>query len=104
MITAYNKADLTKRRYPEIEGSDILYSAQDPASQQALAKLIIKRIFASYERTQLWLPLTAGKDVAYLHEYGEVEQEEYLDDGIKITARIAPQDQERFKKYWLSKH
>lgn len=100
MITAYNKADLTNRHYPEIEGSDILYSAQDPASQKALAKLIIKRIFASYQQTKLELPLTAGREVAYLHEYGEVEQEQYLPDRIKMTVRIAPQDQERFKKYW----
>ncbi len=30
MITAYNKADLTERNYPQIEGNDILYSLKIP--------------------------------------------------------------------------
>lgn len=99
MITAYNKADLTDRNYPEIEGSDILYSAKDPASQQILAKLIVQRIFHSYEQVHLRLPLTAGSELSYLHKFGQVESEKYLATGVDLKVRIAPRDQERFKKY-----
>lgn len=99
MITAYNKADLTNRNYPQIEGNDILYSAKDPDSIRQLAILITNRIFANYETVTLKLPLKNGKDVAYLHENGQVLIEEYKDDGFYIKVRLSPQDIVHFKKY-----
>jgi GTP-binding protein HflX len=56
MITAYNKADKTDRNYPQIEGSDILYSAIDSKSIKLLANLITKRVFSNYEKLHLNLP------------------------------------------------
>lgn len=103
ILTAYNKADLTGRAYPQIEGSDILYSAKDPASQQALAKMIVKKIFQGYEKVDLFLPLTAGKDVAYLHDFGQVEEEKYEPDGIAVSVRLAPRDRALFEKYRQTK-
>lgn len=64
MITAYNKADLTERNYPQIEGNDILYSAKDPESIKQLANLIVKRVFDNYEKINLVLPLSDGKSLA----------------------------------------
>lgn len=103
MLTAYNKADLTDRNYPQIEGSDILCSAKDPASQQALAQMIVKKIFQGYEKVDLFLPLTAGKEVAYLHNYGQVESEKYESDGVAISVRLAPRDRTLFEKYRQTK-
>ncbi|MBP2058119.1 GTP-binding protein HflX [Lactobacillus colini] len=99
MITAYNKADLTERNYPQIEGNDILYSAKDPESIRQLADLITKRVFASYDKVNLLLPLNSGKEMAYLHQYGQVITEDYQDDGIHVIARLAPSDIIKFKKY-----
>ena len=99
MITAYNKADLTDRNYPQIEGGDLLYSAVDPASIQALAKLITTRLFSNYQITDLRLPLTAGKDLAYLHQHSRVLKEDYQADGIEVSARLSPQDRARFSAY-----
>ncbi|WEV36758.1 GTPase HflX [Lactobacillus sp. ESL0677] len=99
MITAYNKADKTERNYPQIEGSDILYAAPDPASIKMLAQLITKRIFANYERLNLLLPLTDGKELAYLHEHAQVMDEQYQADGIHVCVRLAPEKQAQFQKY-----
>lgn len=99
MITAYNKADLTERNYPQIEGSDILYSAKDPESIRQLADLITKRVFANYDQAQLLLPLNSGKDMAYLHQYGQVLSEDYQDDGVHVVVRLSPSDLEKFKKF-----
>lgn len=99
MITAYNKADKTDRNYPQIEGSDILYSAIDPKSIKLLADLITKRVFSNYEKLNLNLPLSAGKELAYLHENAQVLSENYEEDGVHIEANIAPDDQGRFEKY-----
>ena len=99
MITAYNKADKTDRNYPQIEGSDILYSATDPKSIKLLADLITKRVFSDYGKFNLTLPLSAGKELAYLHENAQILSENYEDDGVHIEANIAPDDQGRFKEY-----
>ncbi len=101
MITAYNKADLTDRNYPQIEGGDLLYSAVDPASIQALAKLITTRLFSNYQITDLRLPLTAGKDLAYLHQHSRVLKEDYQANGIEVSARLSPQDRARFSAYQI---
>lgn len=99
MITAYNKADLTERSYPQIEGNDILYSAKDRKSVQELANLISKRIFSNYEKVNFLLPLDGGKDLSYMHEYGNVVKEKYEDDGIHVTAHLSESDIERYKKF-----
>ncbi|CCI82482.1 GTPase HflX [Lactobacillus hominis] len=99
MITAYNKADLTERQFPQIEGNDILYSAKDKDSIKELARLISKKIFSNYEKVNLLIPLSAGKELSYMHEYGKVTKEDYEDDGIHITAQLSPSDLIRYKKY-----
>lgn len=99
MITAYNKADKTNRNYPQIEGSDILYSALDEKSIKELARLITKRVFSNYGSFKLKLPLGDGKALAYLHEHAQVRSEDYKTDGVYVEASIAPSDQARFKEY-----
>lgn len=99
MITAYNKADRTDRNYPALEGNDILYSALDDNSIKLLADTIVKKVFAGYNQYELKLPLSDGKVLAYLHEHAQVKTEDYQDDGIHVTANIAPSDQKRFEQY-----
>ena len=99
MITAYNKADKTDRNYPQIEGSGILYSATDPESIKLLAQLITKRVFASYQKVNLVVPLADGKALANLHEYAQIILEEYKTDGVHVTARLAPEKQAQFHQY-----
>lgn len=100
-ITAYNKADQTDRNYPQIEGNDILYSALDEKSIKTLAHLIIKRVFANYHDFKLKLPLSDGKELAYLHAHAQVMQEDYHDDGVYVEAKIGPADQGRFRSYLI---
>lgn len=99
MITAYNKADKVQRKYPEIEGNNILYSAIDTNSISALAKLITKQIFADYQKVDLLLPLSAGKLLAQLHEDTQVISETYQSDGIHLAVRMHSQKQKQFKQY-----
>lgn len=99
MITAYNKADQTDRNYPQIEGNDILYSAIDDKSIKMLADLIVKRVFARYDKINLKLPLSDVKLFAYLHEHAQVTSESFEYDGVYVTANIAPNDIARFKQY-----
>ena len=99
MITAYNKADKTDRNYPQIEGSGILYSATDSESIKLLAQLITKRVFASYRKVNLVVPLADGKALANLHEYAQIILEKYKTDGVHVTARLAPEKRAQFHQY-----
>src|SRR5699024_12065026 len=97
IITAYNKTYITNRNYPQIEKNYILYSAKDPESIKQLADLIVKKVFDNYEKVDLVLPLSDGKNLAYLHEYGQILNEDFKDDGVHVTVRLSPKDLEKFK-------
>ena len=99
IITAYNKADKSKRNYPQIEGSGILYSAVDTKSIETLADLITKRIFTNYKKINLLLPLSAGKILSYLHENAQVLTETYQNDGVHIAVRLSPREQAQLASY-----
>ncbi|PEG93714.1 GTPase HflX, partial [Lactobacillus sp. UMNPBX10] len=43
--------------------------------------------------------LSAGKELAYLHDRAQVLRADYQDDGVHIEANIAPDDQGRFRQY-----
>ena len=99
IVTAYNKADLTTKNFPEIEGNDILYSAKDSESIKILAKFITKRVFSNYKSLNIKLPLNAGALLSYLHENGDVQKEEYTSTGILITVKLSPKDYSKFSMY-----
>lgn len=102
IITAYNKADLTDRKYPQIEGSDILYSARDKDSIKMLADLITKQLFSNYEQHDLLLPLNKGNLLSYIHTNGKVLTEQYEADGIHVIAKLSPSDKKKFKPYMIN--
>ncbi|MDF7639579.1 GTPase HflX [Lactobacillus sp. ESL0791] len=99
IITAYNKADKTDRKFPQIEGSDVLYSATDEQSIKLLAQLITKQVFTNYQKCELLLPLKDGKLLSYLHEHAQVIKEDYQTDGVHTEVRLAPENQSQFEKY-----
>ncbi|MGN1406933.1 hypothetical protein [Lactobacillus sp.] len=63
--------------------------------------MITRRLFNNYQITDLRLPLTAGKDLAYLHQHARVLKEDYQADGIAVSARLSPQDKKRFAAYQI---
>lgn len=99
MITAYNKADRTQRPYPELQGDDLRYAANDAASIKLLAELIVKRVFAHQHPVHLILPVNAGKLLSYLHEHAQITQEIYQADGIHVIARVAKPDLAKVAAY-----
>ena len=61
--------------------------------------MLFRSVFSDYGKFTLILPLSAGKELAYLHENAQILSENYEDDGVHIEANIAPDDQGRFKEY-----
>ena len=67
VIEAYNKADLKPdTRYPEVDGTQIVYSARDEVAIDALIALINKQLFEQYPTLDFLIPFTEGQAVAYL--------------------------------------
>lgn len=99
MILAFNKADKTTHPYPEIDGNDIYYSARDEKSIKMLSDLIVAKVFDNYEDLTLELPLSSGKEIAYLHANAQVVEEDYQDDKLVIHVKLDPIDAKRFEKF-----
>lgn len=99
MIVGFNKADKTDHPYPEIDGNDIYYSAKDEKSIKMLSDLIVTKVFDNYQNLTLELPLSAGKEIAYLHANAQVIKEDYQDDKLVIEVKLDPIDANRFEKF-----
>ncbi|KLD58971.1 hypothetical protein WP50_22135, partial [Lactiplantibacillus plantarum] len=48
MIYAFNKADLTEADYPNQQDDQLIYTARDEASLQALTSMIKAKVFKNY--------------------------------------------------------
>lgn len=101
MIYAFNKADLRQptTTYPEVNGSDLIYSAQDTRSLKALAKLIQDHIFQNYQPTKLLLPFTHARELAEIEGRSQVLAKTYTEKGAKITAMLSPRQQQRYHAF-----
>lgn len=99
-IYAFNKADKREDTdYPIERGDTIIFSAREEAGLQLLVNRIKKELFADYEKATFLIPFEESKWVAYLNEVGDVAATEYLEDGTKITAEVAPKVIEQLKAY-----
>lgn len=100
IIYAFNKADKREDTdYPIERGDTIIFSAREEAGLQLLVNRIKKELFADYEKATFLIPFEESKWVAYLNEVGDVAATEYLEDGTKITAEVAPKVIEQLKAY-----
>ncbi|MCX2454987.1 GTPase HflX [Lacticaseibacillus nasuensis] len=103
MITAYNKAD--KRpdtTYPELNGDQFIYSAQDPASLHQLARLITKHIFADAETHTYLIPFSEGQLVDFMNRETAVSATDYTDGGTRITATVNAAQAGRLAQYLVT--
>ncbi|MBW1605280.1 GTPase HflX [Lactobacillus sp. Sy-1] len=101
MITIMNKADLTDSRYPFREGNNLIMSATDDQSIDALVELIKETVFKNYVTQDLLIPFKDGQVVSELNEQATVLNTEYLDDGTKLTVEMPADDLKRFNQYVL---
>ena len=88
VLEALNKADKTEAD-TLIEPADaILISAATGKGLDALKIAISERIAAMRRQVELTIPYSKGSVLSLLHAQGQVENEEYLDTGTKVTCRL----------------
>lgn len=99
MIYAFNKADLTEADYPNQQDDQLIYTARDEASLQALTSMIKAKVFKNYVTTTLLIPFNDGEVVAYLNDHANILKTDYLADGTQLTVELNTVDAQRYEKY-----
>lgn len=99
MIYAFNKADLTEAPYPEILGSQITYSAKDPASIEKIVELIKENIFKDDRIVTFKIPFSEGRYLDELNVRGTVLETTYEEDGTVVSANVSPELHSRLSRF-----
>ena len=66
------------------------FSAQDDESLKALAELLKQELFKDYQTHTYLIPYAKGNLVEELNQKATVLETEYLADGTKLKAEVAP--------------
>lgn len=90
MLYIFSKADKLAVSYPSLAGRELTFSAQDDESLKALAELLKQELFKDYQTHTYLIPYAKGNLVEELNQKATVLETEYLADGTKLKAEVAP--------------
>lgn len=102
-LTVFNKIDLLdsvdrlsfRRRYPEA----VLFSAQTGEGLDDLVDRIAREAAATDVLLSADIPYREGALITLVHEQGTLLHEEYLEDGVRIVAKLPARIAPRLKRY-----
>lgn len=102
-LTVFNKIDLLdsvdrlsfRRRYPEA----VLFSAQTAEGLDDLVDRIAREAAATDVLLSADIPYREGTLITLVHEQGTLLHEEYLEDGVRIVAKLPARIAPRLKRY-----
>lgn len=97
----FNKTDrtdeATRALVAEQFPGSLLISAHDPADVSRVRKHILDVLEAAYAEASFFVPYTAQRLVAEMHEVGRVLGEQYDENGVHVRLRAPPGDIARFE-------
>lgn len=96
-VYAYNKADLTGRAYPAVEGDSVTLSAKQSSGIAELTGLIRSHVFNDYIQCEILIPYDRGSIVSYFNEHAHVQEVSYEEQGTKLVLECRAADYERFR-------
>ncbi|WMC93136.1 GTPase HflX [Kineothrix sp. MB12-C1] len=101
VIYVYNKADLCEmENLPKIVGEDKIYmSAKGGQGLTELTDMIVKAVYDDYVSAQFLIPYDKGQIVSYLMEKAQVKEQEYLEDGVRLTVDCHAADAQKYAQY-----
>jgi GTP-binding protein HflX len=99
MITVFNKADLTDAHYPNRVGDQLILSAMDADSIDALVQAVKEKVFHNYVTANFLIPFADGDVVAYMNDHANVLDTNYEADGTALKVELQSADFDRFKQY-----
>ena len=101
VIYVYNKADLCMEEslLPIVRGNRIYLSAKKGIGIERLLEMMEDALKDRFREGEFLFPYSMGAAVSYLNETAVVYSSEYIEDGVKIHAKLKAEDYGRFRKY-----
>ena len=99
-INVYNKCDLSDATYKPDE-NNIYVSAASGQGMEELLKLIAIKIPYPFKRMNLMIPYSKSGLASSVRDDGKLISEEYLADGIKITADIDGKAVHKYEQFGI---
>lgn len=101
-IYAYNKADLTQKKIPDVQAEAVYLSAKQRIGIEELVGLIGSHIFKDYVSCVMLIPYDQGQLVSYFNEKAHVLATEYEQEGTKLTLECKKADWDKYLHYVIS--
>lgn len=101
-IYAYNKADLTQKKVPDVQAEAVYLSAKQRIGIEELVGLIGSHIFKDYVSCVMLIPYDQGQLVSYFNEKAHVLATEYEQEGTKLTLECKKADWDKYRHYVIS--
>jgi 50S ribosomal subunit-associated GTPase HflX len=94
-----DEADRTKLKfYMKAHDDSISISAKKGENIEELLQKIDAKLHSA-DKYVLLIPHTEQKAVNLLHKLGQIEETEYLEEGVQITAVINQEDLHEFERF-----
>lgn len=101
-IYAYNKADLTQKKIPDVQAEAVYLSAKQRIGIEELVGLIGSHIFKDYVSCVMLIPYDQGQLVSYFNEKAHILATEYEQEGTKLTLECKKADWDKYRHYVIS--
>jgi len=101
-ITVFNKMDKTgfEAGYPKQE--DLVFiSCKTGYNMELLVDMIEKKLLKSFTKAKLLIPFERGDIFSAMQKKSQVEQFEYVENGISVTALLSDEDYNRYREFVL---
>lgn len=84
---------------PIVRGNRIYLSAKKGIGIERLLEMMEDALKDRFREGEFLFPYSMGAAVSYLNETAVVYSSEYIEDGVKIHAKLKAEDYGRFRKY-----
>lgn len=98
-IYAYNKADLTRHRLPQVKDDQLYLSAKQQIGLDELIQLVHQHVFKDYQQYELFIPYDQERIVAELHKRTHILTAQYEDTGTRLQLECTAEEMKPYQQY-----
>lgn len=99
MVVVFNKAEGHMENLPRVKDKQIYMSAVNGVGIEELVELIKTQVYVKHQNACFLIPYEKGAVTSYFMENATVLEQEYLENGVRLTVNCHKQDVERYKEY-----
>jgi GTP-binding protein HflX len=106
-IVVYNKVDVVENIEElklGLEADAVYLSAKSGEGLDVLLDTIEKRMKNRYYSVRMILPYDRGDLLSYFHDSGDIQETNYIEDGIEIKITLNEEEYNRYQQYVAEKY